>query len=64
MSFEEWITYMLQRFVRYVETPRSERKKLKQSRKEPWSIRWFGLVPFSMKMAFSRQRRLHSRSNE
>ncbi|MBA4603458.1 YqzE family protein [Thermoactinomyces mirandus] len=64
MSFKDWITYLLQRFLWYVETPRSERKELKRSQKEPWSTRWFGLVPFSMKMALNRQRRMRGRSNE
>lgn len=64
MTFKDWVTFLLERFVWYMETPRSERKELKRSRREPWSIRWFGLVPFSMKMALSKQRRMRGRPNE
>lgn len=56
MSFRDWFTYLLERFIWFMETPRTERKKLKQSRKEPWSVRWFGLLPFSMKMTIYKQR--------
>lgn len=64
MTFKDWVTFLLESFVWYMETPRSERKELKRSRREPWSIRWFGLVPFSMKMALSKQRRMRGRPNE
>ncbi len=64
MLFKDWIAFVLERFVWYMETPRSERKELKRSKREPWSIRWFGLVPFSMKMALGKQRRMRGRSNE
>ncbi|MFC7442258.1 YqzE family protein [Laceyella putida] len=62
MSFKDWVRFLLERWLRYVETPKHERKELKQMRKVPWSVKWFGLIPFSMKMAVNRQRsRLRNR---
>jgi hypothetical protein len=56
MSFKEWMVYVLKKFVSYVETPRIERKALKASQREPWSVRWFGMIPFSLKMEMHKQR--------
>ncbi|WP_073153336.1 YqzE family protein [Seinonella peptonophila] len=56
MNFKDWISYIMHRFANYIETPRVERKELKLQRKEKWSHRWFGLVPFSMKMYVNKQR--------
>ncbi|MFO7291146.1 YqzE-like protein [Planifilum fulgidum] len=63
MSFKDWITYLLERLVWFMETPREERKKMRNIRKEPWATRWFGMIPLSMKMAVEKQKsRLRSRS--
>ncbi|MGI6127287.1 MAG: YqzE family protein [Planifilum sp.] len=63
MSFKDWITYLLERLVWFMETPREERKKERNSRKESWATRWFGLIPLSMKMAYDKQKsRIRSRS--
>jgi hypothetical protein len=63
MSFKDWVCYLLERWLWYVETPKHERKELKQMRRVPWTVRWFGLIPFSMKMAVDKQRsRLRSRT--
>ncbi|SFJ07092.1 YqzE family protein [Thermoflavimicrobium dichotomicum] len=56
MSFKEWISYLLGRMIWYMETPKQERKETKQSQKELWSVRWFGLIPFSIKMYVTKQR--------
>lgn len=56
MSFKEWISYLIKRWIHYVETPIEERKEQKQARKENWSSRWFGMIPFSMKMMFMRMK--------
>lgn len=56
MSFKDWVRYLLERWLWYVETPKHERKELRQMRKEPWSVKWFGMIPFSMKMAVNQQR--------
>lgn len=56
MSFREWIEYLLERFLWYLETPRAERKELKRQHREPWGYRWFGLIPFSVKMAWNQHK--------
>jgi len=56
MSFKEWVQFMLERMLWYMETPRDERKELKRQQREPWSVRWFGMIPFSIKMAWDQQK--------
>ncbi|WP_124727761.1 YqzE family protein [Staphylospora marina] len=50
MSFQDWVAYLLKRLVWYMETPRHERKEAKMASRLPWSVRWFGMIPFSLKM--------------
>lgn len=54
MTFKDWISYLIKQLNWYVETPKSERKQLKHARHENWSMRWFGMLPFSMKMTLGR----------
>jgi YqzE-like protein len=56
MSFKEWISYLLQRLIWYMETPKQERKEIKKATKEAWSVKWFGMIPFSIKMYVNKQR--------
>lgn len=51
MSFQDWISYLIERFLKYVETPKEERRK--KETVESWSSRWFGLLPVSAKMVWS-----------
>jgi|GEM_PF-1138169 len=51
MTFQDWISYVIERFLRYVETPKEERRKQRQV--ERWSSKWFGLLPFSAKMMWT-----------
>lgn len=47
---DEYIEYLAQSFVTYLSTPLEERKKAKENRKvrEPWTTRWFGMLPMSV----------------
>lgn len=54
MTFKDWISYLIKRWIHYVETPKEERKEKKEARKEDWSSKWFGMIPFSMKMMLMR----------
>jgi hypothetical protein len=56
MQFKDWVQFILQRMIWYMETPRSERKAMRQQEREPWSVRWFGMIPFSMKMVMDRHK--------
>lgn len=55
MMADDYVKYLTERFVNYLETPRNERKAAKQA-KERWHQRWFGMIPESLKMMFSRYR--------
>ncbi|AET60185.1 YqzE family protein [Paenibacillus terrae] len=46
---DELVTYITQRIVRYMETPRDVRRRRKQSR-EPWVYKWFGMLPLALNM--------------
>lgn len=51
---DDLIKYTTERVVRYLNTPKDERKKAKSAPKfrEPWSTRWFGMIPFAIGMIF------------
>jgi hypothetical protein len=57
MSFKDWITYMIEKMVYFLETPKKERKATRAAKREPWSYRWFGMIPLSMKIAFKKVRK-------
>lgn len=46
---DELVKYITERVVDYVETPREERRERTRD-KEPWSSRWFGMIPFSVSL--------------
>ncbi|ANS73893.1 hypothetical protein AWM70_04325 [Paenibacillus yonginensis] len=57
---DELVRYITERVVHYVETPKEVRRVRKQV-KEPWSTKWFGMIPASLSMwgqdVFKRKRR-------
>ncbi|WCN38881.1 YqzE family protein [Aneurinibacillus uraniidurans] len=59
MSSQEYVRYLTQRFVTYVETPKQERPKRVR---EPWSYRWFGLLPLALGMLFHRRPKRRTRN--
>lgn len=62
MSFKDWITYVIKRFILHLEKPKEERREMRKARRKNWSYRWFGMIPFSMKMYVSRQKDRFTRS--
>lgn len=63
MASNDYIQYLTERFVRYLDTPRDERKqRRKERRREPWDRQWFGDIPFSVQMFWQRRksRRKHN----
>lgn len=46
---DELVRYITERVVDYVETPRDIRRE-RSKVKEPWSRRWFGMIPFSISL--------------
>ncbi|MFD2613205.1 YqzE family protein [Paenibacillus gansuensis] len=55
---EDLIKYITQQVVTYMETPKEIRRQSRQEAvKEPWSTRWFGMIPMSLEMLFQKNRR-------
>lgn len=49
-----------ERVVTIMEVPREERRQNREDSrkpKEPWSVRWFGMLPFAFHMLFSGRRK-------
>lgn len=46
---DELVKYITERVVDYVETPREVRRE-RSKPKEPWTRRWFGMIPFSLSL--------------
>ena len=48
---DDLIKYITQLVITYYEIPKKARKERKvQKHKEHWAVRWFGVMPFSMRM--------------
>jgi len=57
---QEIVNYVMQKVVRYIETPSDLRKAERARRRvssEPWQTRWFGLIPMSLAMLLRRRRK-------
>jgi hypothetical protein len=58
MSGNDYVKFMTQEIVKYMELPHEERRKRKKGRKkEQWiSGRWFGLLPFAFKLLVKKKK--------
>ncbi|MCF6094204.1 YqzE family protein [Microaerobacter geothermalis] len=54
MSSNDLVKYLTVEMVRFLEKPRKENKREEVKIRENWSSRWFGLIPFSLKMWMKR----------
>ncbi|TCT26950.1 YqzE-like protein [Melghiribacillus thermohalophilus] len=60
MSGNDLVKMMTQELLKYMHTPKVERKRkkeLKKAQKEARAIRYFGLIPFALKMFFDTKKR-------
>ncbi|WP_042458343.1 YqzE family protein [Neobacillus dielmonensis] len=61
MKTNDYVKYMTQTFVKYVDQPKDERKRLRLERKQSkasfW-YRWFGIVPYVLYSEFKRIRKV------
>lgn len=51
MSGEEWVKFVTQKFVTYIDTPKEQRRLTRTSAKtqrEPWLTKWFGVAPMGI----------------
>ncbi|MEB3100182.1 YqzE family protein [Ferviditalea candida] len=55
---DELAQYIVERVMTYFETPREERQRLKKDKREhrePRLTLWFGMLPLSLQIWFSRK---------
>lgn len=60
MKTNDYVKYVTQQFVSYVDTPSEQRKAQKKERKKnklPFANRWFGLVPYALGQVFNLKRK-------
>jgi len=48
MKTNDIVKFVTEEFVRYVDTPKAERKKKRP--RENWSARYFGMIPLAVRM--------------
>ncbi|MBU8571462.1 YqzE family protein [Bacillus subtilis] len=59
MKTNDYVKYMTQQFVKYIDTPRDERKERKEVRKEtktPVFQQWFGILPYGFRLWLKRKK--------
>lgn len=59
MKTNDYVKYITQTFVKYIDQPKDARKKLKDERKvlkEPFLLRWFGVIPYLLIGLFKRKK--------
>lgn len=52
---EDLVKYITQQVVEYIDTPTDVRRQHRQERRTlrhstPWSVRWFGMLPLSIRI--------------
>ncbi len=47
MKTNDMVKYLTQEFVKYIDTPKTERKK---KPKQHWTSKWFGMIPMALRM--------------
>lgn len=58
MKINDYIKFLTQQFVKYMDVPKDERKLQRENKKKlkkPFVSNWFGLVPFSIMMMLKRK---------
>ncbi|NEW03308.1 YqzE family protein [Bacillus megaterium] len=61
MKTNDYVKYMTQQFVQYMDQPKEERKTKKIQKKEeraPFANRWFGMIPLSFMLWYRRKRKM------
>ncbi|MBP1932823.1 YqzE family protein [Ammoniphilus resinae] len=53
MSSNDIVKYITQEFVKYIDTPKNERKKRMKRR---GSTHWFGMIPLALRMVFRKKK--------
>ncbi|MFN7251174.1 MAG: YqzE family protein [Anaerobacillus sp.] len=60
MKTNDYVKYVTQQFVSYVDTPSEKRKEMRQERKAnklPFAYKWFGLLPYAIGQMFNSKKK-------
>ncbi|MCP1125143.1 YqzE family protein [Bacillus sp. AFS018417] len=66
MSTNDYIRYMTQQFVSYMDAPKADRKQKRQQRREerePFLNRWFGMLPLSAALFYRQVKKKREKSS-
>lgn len=56
---EEWVKHITRKLIVYLDTPKNQRtpRLLKQkTAQEPWSVRWFGVLPMAIALFWKQKK--------
>ncbi|WP_058307465.1 YqzE family protein [Gracilibacillus massiliensis] len=59
MANNDYVKYMTQRIVKYMDTPKDERKKSKAERQQEEIVvsnKWFGVLPFAFRLLIQKRK--------
>ncbi|MBO1512341.1 YqzE family protein [Metabacillus bambusae] len=63
MSTNDYVKYVTQQIVKYMDTPKEARKQQREERKNVetsstfYSNRWLGVIPFSLKLIMKKRKK-------
>ncbi|MBP3040699.1 YqzE family protein [Bacillaceae bacterium Marseille-Q3522] len=60
MKTNDYLKFMTQTFVTYIDKPTEERKEQRRVRKEarePFLYKWFGALPYAIKFEFRKHKK-------
>jgi hypothetical protein len=59
MKTNDYVKYLTQTVVKYIDQPKEERRKMKQAKKEAeatFLFRWFGILPFMLMSSIKKKK--------
>ncbi|MBD1378830.1 YqzE family protein [Metabacillus arenae] len=59
MSTNDYVKYLTQQIVKYLDTPQEEKKQRKERKKierSPIATRWFGIIPFALQLLIKKRK--------
>jgi protein-arginine kinase len=60
MKTNDYVKYLTQTVVQYIDQPKDERKKLRQEKKDhkaDFMYRWFGIMPYVLMLKIKERRK-------
>ncbi|SER16500.1 YqzE-like protein [Gracilibacillus ureilyticus] len=59
MANDDYVKYVTQRIVKYMDTPKHERRRDRSDREKDvqfYSNRWFGVLPFAVRLFWQKRK--------